>query len=91
MQQHGKPRTARVSRFGCVRYFRDWTYSMTKNGRNGTPAYKRIQGVIWKRIETGQLKPGDAVDWERELARIPWGKSDDRTSRPDFAGTRRNR
>ena len=47
---------------------------MTKNGRNGTPAYKRIQGVIWKRIETGQLKPGDAVDSERELARIH-GKS----------------
>src|SRR5881409_4311297 len=43
---------------------------MTKNGRNGTPAYKRIQSVIWKRIETGQLKPGDIVDSERELARI---------------------
>jgi GntR family transcriptional regulator len=43
---------------------------MTKNGRNGTPAYKRIQSVIWKRIETGQLKPGDVVDSERELARI---------------------
>src|SRR6266849_1196498 len=43
---------------------------MAKNGRNGTPAYKRIQSVIWKRIETGQLKPGDMVDSERELARI---------------------
>jgi GntR family transcriptional regulator len=43
---------------------------MTRNGRNGTPAYKRIQSAIWKRIETGQLKPGDAVDSERELARI---------------------
>jgi len=43
---------------------------MAKNGRNGTPAYKRIQSVIWKRIETGQLKPGDVVDSERELARI---------------------
>ena len=43
---------------------------MAQNGRNGTPAYKRIRGVIWKRIETGQLKPGDVVDSERELARI---------------------
>src|SRR6478752_3884502 len=43
---------------------------MAKNDRNGTPAYKRIQSVIWKRIETGQLKPGDVVDSERELARI---------------------
>lgn len=43
---------------------------MAKNGQNGTPAYKRIRSVIWKRIETGQLKPGDVVDSERELARI---------------------
>jgi GntR family transcriptional regulator len=43
---------------------------MAQNGRNGTPAYKRIRSVIWKRIETGQLKPGDVVDSERELARI---------------------
>src|SRR5947208_6099506 len=43
---------------------------MTKNGRNGTPAYKRIRSVIWKRIQTGQLKPGDVVDSERELAKI---------------------
>jgi GntR family transcriptional regulator len=45
---------------------------MTDNGRNGngTPAYKRIRSVIWKRIETGELKPGDVVDSERELARI---------------------
>src|SRR6476620_2917261 len=43
---------------------------MAQTSRNGTPAYKRIRGVIWKRIETGQLKPGDVVDSERELARI---------------------
>jgi len=43
---------------------------MTENGRNGTPAYQRIRSVIWKRIETGELKPGDVVDSERELARI---------------------
>jgi GntR family transcriptional regulator len=41
-----------------------------KQNRNGTPAYQRIQSVILKRIETGFLKPGDAVDSERELARI---------------------
>jgi GntR family transcriptional regulator len=40
-------------------------------GRNGaTPAYKKIQNVIRKRIEGGQLKIGAAVDSERELARI---------------------
>jgi GntR family transcriptional regulator len=43
---------------------------MAQNGRNGTPAYKRIRSVIWKRIKTGQLKPGDVVDSERDLARI---------------------
>lgn len=44
--------------------------SMPVSHRNGTPAYKRIQGAILKRIQTGQLKPGDSVDSERELARI---------------------
>jgi GntR family transcriptional regulator len=43
---------------------------MRHGGRNGVPAYKRIQGAILKRIETGRLKAGDAVDSERELARI---------------------
>src|SRR4249919_1700908 len=43
---------------------------MAQTSRNGTPAYKRIRGVIWKRIEAGELKPGDVVDSERELARI---------------------
>lgn len=38
---------------------------MARNGRNGTPAYQRIRSVIWKRIEAGQLKPGDVVDSER--------------------------
>src|SRR5215472_18352915 len=38
--------------------------------RNGTPAYKKIQNVIRKRIEGGHLRPGDAVSSERELARI---------------------
>jgi GntR family transcriptional regulator len=34
------------------------------------PAYKQIQAAIMKRIEGGHLKPGDAVDSERELARL---------------------
>jgi GntR family transcriptional regulator len=36
----------------------------------GVPAYKRIQSAILKRLENGQLKPGDLVDSERELAKI---------------------
>src|ERR1700740_3018820 len=43
---------------------------MRRGGQNGVPAYKRIQGAILKRIKTGRLKAGDAVDSERELARI---------------------
>ena len=34
------------------------------------PAYRRIQGAIRQRIESGQLRPGEAVDSERELAKI---------------------
>jgi GntR family transcriptional regulator len=43
---------------------------MTTNHRNGQPAYRRIQNVIRKRIESGKLRPGDLVDSERELAKI---------------------
>jgi len=43
---------------------------MTPTGRNEQPTYKRIQNVIRRRIETGQLKPGDVVDSERELAKL---------------------
>ncbi|HET9408045.1 MAG TPA: GntR family transcriptional regulator [Candidatus Sulfotelmatobacter sp.] len=43
---------------------------MRENRRNGIPAYQRIQGAIVRRIEMGELKPGDVVDSERELARI---------------------
>ena len=43
---------------------------MSENHRNGTPAYKRIQSAIRKQIESEDLRPGDAVDSERELARI---------------------
>jgi GntR family transcriptional regulator len=43
---------------------------MSDNHRNRTPAYKRIQGSIRKRIEAAELRPGDAVASERELAKI---------------------
>ena len=43
---------------------------MPAKNRNGLPAYQRIQSAIRKRIEVGQLRPGDAVASERDLARI---------------------
>lgn len=43
---------------------------MPNNHPNGMPAYRQIQATIIKLIESGQLKPGDAVDSERELAKI---------------------
>lgn len=43
---------------------------MSGNHRNGTPVYKRIQNSIRKRIEGADLKPGDAVASERELAKM---------------------
>jgi GntR family transcriptional regulator len=43
---------------------------MPAKSRNGIPAYQRIQGKIRKVIETGDLRPGDAVPSERELARV---------------------
>jgi GntR family transcriptional regulator len=42
---------------------------MSGNHRNGTPVYKRIQNAIRKRIDAAELRPGDAVASERELAR----------------------
>jgi GntR family transcriptional regulator len=38
--------------------------------RTGLPAYQRIQAAIRKRIDAGQLHPGDAVASERDLAKI---------------------
>jgi GntR family transcriptional regulator len=38
--------------------------------RSSVPAYQRIQSSIRKRIEAGQLRPGDAVSSERDLARL---------------------
>jgi GntR family transcriptional regulator len=42
---------------------------MPGNQRDGTPVYKKIQNAVRKRIESAELKPGDAVASERELAR----------------------
>jgi DNA-binding GntR family transcriptional regulator len=38
--------------------------------RKDEPAYKRIQTAIRERIDSGELKPGDVVYSERELAKI---------------------
>ncbi len=42
---------------------------LTKTG-NGIPAYRRIQEAIRRVIEDDELKPGDLVASERELARL---------------------
>jgi len=42
---------------------------MLGNHRDGTPVYKRIQNAIRNRIDAAELRPGDAVASERELAR----------------------
>src|SRR5216684_2887157 len=43
---------------------------MPPKNRNGLPAYQRIQNVLRKCIESGELHPGDVVASERDLARI---------------------
>jgi GntR family transcriptional regulator len=43
---------------------------MKQDSRNGEPAYRQIQNVIREQIQTGQLRTGDIVESERELARI---------------------
>ncbi len=42
----------------------------TMRNRNEEPAYKQIQNAIRRRIDAGQLKPGNPVPSERELARL---------------------
>jgi GntR family transcriptional regulator len=46
------------------------TASMQDGNGAALPAYQRIQSTIRERIEKGELKAGDAVDSERELARL---------------------
>lgn len=43
---------------------------MQTTKRTTTPAYRQIQDAIAKRIESGELKTGDAVDSERILAKL---------------------
>jgi GntR family transcriptional regulator len=43
---------------------------MAQSRRNGLPAYQKIQNAVRRLIETRQLRPGDSVSSERELARI---------------------
>jgi GntR family transcriptional regulator len=43
---------------------------MQEARQSSTPAYKQIQDAILKRIESGELKPGDPVDSERILAKL---------------------
>jgi GntR family transcriptional regulator len=43
---------------------------MPQKNNNGMPAYQRIQTAIRKRIESGQLRTGDAVASERDLAKL---------------------
>jgi GntR family transcriptional regulator len=38
--------------------------------RSDEPAYRKIQSAIRRRIDAGQLKPGNVVPSERELARL---------------------
>src|SRR6202158_5887939 len=43
---------------------------MPAKNNNGLPPYQRIQSGIRKRIESGQLRSGDAVASERDLAKL---------------------
>src|ERR1700684_2331765 len=43
---------------------------MLTKRNNGIPASRRMQGSIRSVIEAGELKPGDVVASERELARL---------------------
>jgi len=43
---------------------------MPAKAHSATPAYQRIQSTIRKRIDAGQLRPGDAVSSERDLAKL---------------------
>jgi GntR family transcriptional regulator len=43
---------------------------MSSGKHKAEPAYKRIQNAIRQKIESGALKPGDAVESEREVARL---------------------
>jgi len=42
---------------------------MLQNTESDAPVYRRIERALRKRIESGELQPGDAVPSEREIAR----------------------
>src|ERR1700721_2604866 len=54
----------------CVAVVESRKSEMLTKRNNGIPAYRRIQGAIRSVIEAGELKPGDVVASERELARL---------------------
>jgi GntR family transcriptional regulator len=39
-------------------------------GANSLPAYRKIQNAVQRQIESGRLRPGDAVESERALAKL---------------------
>jgi GntR family transcriptional regulator len=43
---------------------------MSPKAHSATPVYQRIQSTIRKRIDAGQLRPGDPVSSERDLAKL---------------------
>jgi GntR family transcriptional regulator len=43
---------------------------MPAKPQSAIPAYQRIQSTIRKRIDAGQLRPGDPVSSERDLAKL---------------------
>jgi GntR family transcriptional regulator len=47
-----------------------WENEVPQKKGNQVPAYQKIQSAIRKRIESGISKAGDAVESERELAKI---------------------
>jgi GntR family transcriptional regulator len=63
-----EPRESLVA--SSVTIKRKQAFMRVKNTNGGMPAYQRIQAAVRKRIEAGELHPGDAVTSERELARI---------------------
>jgi GntR family transcriptional regulator len=43
---------------------------LAQKDRNSVPAYQQIHDSLQRRIDAGKLMPGEAVDSERELAKI---------------------
>ena len=67
--QSPKQKTAGSTDTAIPQTCEDQTVSTT-SPHSEEPAYRRIEGAIRRRIDAGQLKPGNMVPSERELARI---------------------